>query len=225
MKKEELEKKVKNLSKEEWNHYYEFPYGVKTRRKHIPSPGYCIYKWPRLLEIFKKEDLKGKTLVDVGCSDGYFSINAASLGLTATGFDLDPLRIKRANFAKDILQQENVEFYCGDVFQVDGFKKFDYCLAAGLLHRVGDAAKCMSSLSKLSDILILEYKTYESDLDVCYQGKKGETKTNLYNTLYEIPTNTFVNNRLEELGFSTIQFKLDTKSSLRFKRTVCVARR
>jgi predicted RNA methylase len=226
MKKENLERIVNDLSDSDgWNHYYEFPYNIKTRSVHIQSPGYCIHKWPRLEAILSKESLEKKTLVDVGCSDGYFSINAARMGLKVKGFDLDPLRIKRAELAKEVLSQENVDFECRDVFKIEGLQKFDYCFGLGLLHRVSDIVGCLKNLSKLSDFLILEYKTYNSVSDMCFEGKKGEVKVNAFNTLHGIPTNTFVKNRLEELGFNEIEFDLDTKSNLNFKRSICIAKR
>ena len=45
MNKKELEKKVKDLSEDgQWNCHYDFPFGIKTRTKHINSPGYNLNK-------------------------------------------------------------------------------------------------------------------------------------------------------------------------------------
>lgn len=226
MNKKELKALVEQYSDEDgWNHYYEFPHGVKTREVHINSPGYCTQKWPRLLRVLMQFELKGKTLVDVGCSDGYFSINAAGLGLTTYGFDLDPVRIDRANLAKQVLSAENSTFHCADVFKQSTETKYDFCFGLGLLHRVDNIVECMKKLSGLSDTLILEYKTYDSDEDTCYMGKKGTFGTipNKFNMLHGIPTNTFVENRLKELGYNTIKFYKDEESHLNFKRTICTA--
>ena len=75
--------------------------------------------------------------------------------------------------------------------------------------------------------MLLEYKTFDSSEDVCYDGKKGTKKAiaSEYNTLYGIPTNNFVENRLRELGYTDFAFDLDTDSHLNFKRTMCLARR
>ena len=75
--------------------------------------------------------------------------------------------------------------------------------------------------------MLLEYKTFDSSEDVCYDGKKGTKKAiaSEYNTLYGIPTNNFVENRLRELGYTDFVFDLDTDSHLNFKRTMCLARR
>jgi SAM-dependent methyltransferase len=225
---EKLKTKVEKLSDSDgWNHYYEFPGGIKTRQVHVNSPGYCLQKWPRIETIIGRENFKEKTIVDVGCSDGYFSIYSSFLGAKVTGFDLDPIRIERANLAKEILNANNTEFKCDNVFNVKYKNKFDYCFALGFLHRVDDILTCIKNLSKLSDSLLLEYKTYVSNEDICFDGKKGTKKkiAGEYNTLYGIPTNVFVENRLCELGYTEFIFDLDTESRLNFKRTMCLARR
>lgn len=228
MNQEEIRKLVEEYSDSDgWNHYYEFPGGIKTRGIHVNSPGYCTNKWPRIERIVGKSSFKNKTLVDVGCSDGYFSIKASMLGAKVSGFDLDSLRIKRANLAKNILNVSSVDFKCENVFNIEYEKKFDYCFALGFLHRVENILGCLESLSSLSDSLVLEYKTYESSEDVCYDGKKGTRKSVAgdYNTLYGIPTNNFVERRLRDLGYTDFCFDLDVDSHLNFKRTVCLAKR
>jgi SAM-dependent methyltransferase len=224
----ELQEKVTEFSDSDgWNHYYEFPGGVKTRQTHVNSPGYCLQKWPRIETMIGRENFKNKTVVDVGCSDGYFSIKSSFLGAKVTGFDLDPVRIERANLAREVLGANNSVFKCENVFSAKYDNKFDYCFALGFLHRVDDIVECIKNLSDLSDTLLLEYKTYDSSEDTCFVGKKGTKKSIAaeYNTLYGIPTNNFVENRLRELGYTDFAFDLDIDSHLNFKRTMCLARR
>ncbi len=97
MNKKDLKQKVTELTKEgEWNHYYELPYGIVTRQTHIDSPGYCINKWNRLRPILESVRVKDKTVIDIGCSDGYFCIETVKLGAKYVyGTDVDELRIKK----------------------------------------------------------------------------------------------------------------------------------
>ena len=78
-------------------------------------------------------------------------------------------------------------------------------------------------MSKLSDILILEFKTYDSFADVCISGGK-EMKSNKYNKLHSIPTRTFVRKRMEDFGFKNNVF-FDDNSRLNYKRTILVSSR
>jgi hypothetical protein len=49
----DLNKEILKLSnKQEWNHQYYLPGGLKTRKTDINSPGYNINKWKRLKPLF-----------------------------------------------------------------------------------------------------------------------------------------------------------------------------
>ena len=104
MDKLELEAKVTEYSKlEAWNHNYSFPFGINTNDKLKSSPGNNINKWKRLEKIFETINIKNKSIIDLGCSDGYYSNKCAELGAkNVLGIDLDNLRINRAIFASKI---------------------------------------------------------------------------------------------------------------------------
>jgi len=220
---EEIQKKILELSKEEdWNHQYVFPTGAKTRKTDINSPGYNINKWARLSPIIEKLNPKGKTVLDIGCSDGYYSIQCAKNNIKhVVGIDPDPLRIERANFIKEAFEVNNVEFKVEDLYELKEDKKYDIILGLGLLHRIPNILRCLEKMSKLSNTLILEFKTYNSLADVCISGEK-EMKSNKYNKLHSIPTQTFVRKRMEDFGFKNNVF-FDDNSHLNYKRTILVS--
>jgi len=112
MNKQELQEKVIEYSKiEEWNHSYIFPFGITTNDNIKKSPGHNVNKWKRLESIFENLDISDKSIIDVGCSDGYYSNKCAELGAkNVLGIDPDDLRINRAKFASEILNINNVEF-------------------------------------------------------------------------------------------------------------------
>lgn len=221
MNKSELKEKIKSLSiDQEWNHQYDLGDGVFTRSKDINSPGYNTVKWQRLKPILEKLETKNKKFLDVGSSDGFYSIKCAELGAKVLGIEIDELRVQRSNFIKDFLKVENVKFSLKDLYDFQN-EEFDVIMALGLLHRIPDMLTFLGKVSQMTNTVILEYKTFDSNKDTVYDGKK-ETKLNAYNTLHGIPTNTFVKNRLTELGFSNIELFLDTESHLKFKRTICI---
>ena len=80
MEKSEIESRVRELSKkEDWNHSYEFPYGIRTRTTDVNSPGYNPNKWERILPILDSIGIDNKSVLDIGCSDGYFDDGKESL--------------------------------------------------------------------------------------------------------------------------------------------------
>tara|TARA_Y100000310_G_scaffold109720_1_gene108158 strand:- start:5324 stop:6016 length:693 start_codon:yes stop_codon:yes gene_type:complete len=220
----EIQKKVLELSREEeWNHLYTFPNGVRTRTFDINSPGYNINKWSRLEPILDKVGVKDKTVLDVGCSDGYFSIGCAKKGATLVkGIDPDPLRIKRAIFAKSVYELQNVDFEVMDLYDLNNYENFDIVIGLGLLHRIPDINACLEKMAQNGNILILEFKTLNNEKAICRWGG-GETKSNKHNKLYYIPTQNYVKQEMEKLGFLHNHFTNDKQSGLNYKRTILVS--
>ena len=226
MNKQELQEKVTEYSKiEEWNHNYSFPYGVTTNDNLKSSSGHNINKWKRLETIFETIDILDKSIIDVGCSDGYYSNKCAELGAkNVLGIDLDDLRINRAKFASEILKINNVEFKNLDIYSNDlNVKNFNIVLGLGILHRVPDIYGFLKRLTELGDTLILEFKTFDSTDSVNKWGG-GETKVNEFNSLYFIPSIKLVTDILEHLNFNIIKIDKDN-SKLKYRRTVMVAQR
>ena len=226
MNKQELQEKVIEYSKiEEWNHNYNLPFGITTNDKIKSSPGHNVNKWKRLETIFETINILNKSIIDVGCSDGYYSNKCAELGAkNVLGVDPDNLRINRAKFASEILKINNVEFKNLDIYRGDlNIKNFDIVLALGILHRIPDIYGFLKRVTELGNILILEFKTFNSPDSVSKWGG-GETKDNKFNKLYFIPSIKLITDLLKHLNFDLIKVDNDS-GKLKYKRTIIVARR
>ena len=223
--KEELQFKVKELAEGgEWNCYYEFPYNISTRKNHINSPGYNLNKWKRLTPIINEIDLKNKTLIDIGCGDGYYAIQCAKMGAKyVLGTDIDSLRIKRGILAKQIFKLDNIDFKCIDLYK-DKIDKFNVGMALGLLHRIPNIDECLKKLGIIADILVLEFKSYNTDEEICLP-LNSKTKSNKYNNLYSVPSINYVKKGLTALGFTSFSEYKDTKSNLNYKRPILVCKK
>lgn len=220
MNKEKLQKKVEDLSENgQWNCHYDFPHGIKTRSFHIDSPGYNLKKWPRLLTILNEFGLKGKTIIDIGCGDGYYAIQSSLNGASySLGTDIDKLRIERALLAKEVLGVNNSDFKAIDLYK-DKLGKFDILLGLGLLHRVPDLDGCMDIISKCCEIAVLEFKSLNKSEPIKeYMG--GNSKSNKHNGLHYVPTQSYVINYMFNLGFTKHKIFNDTKSTLNYKRSI-----
>tara|TARA_R110000751_G_scaffold102891_1_gene198118 strand:- start:60 stop:758 length:699 start_codon:yes stop_codon:yes gene_type:complete len=226
MNKNELLERVRELSQgDEWNHYFELPHEVRTRSSHINSPGYCLNKWARLKPILEDLGVEDKTVIDIGCSDGYFCIETSKLGAKhVLGTDVDKIRIDRADLVKEVLSVPNVSFEAISLYESPTDKKYDIALGLGLLHRVPDIEGCIEYLGKIADTLVLEFKMFKDSRNVCYDPNQ-ETKSNEYNKLYGLPTKSFVETRLKKLGFIHNVFQLDESSHLNYPRTILISSR
>jgi tRNA (mo5U34)-methyltransferase len=225
MEERELQRKVSELSENgEWNCYFEFPFGIKTRTNHIDSPGYNIHKWERLKPIIKDLSIEDKTIIDIGCGDGFYAIQCAMMGSKyVLGSDIDLLRIKRANLAKNIYKLDNIEFKTVNLYE-DNIKSFDILLGLGLLHRVPDIKLCLNRMSEISDILVLEFKTHDTEVNECLKLKQ-KSKSNNYNNLYYVPSINFIKSFLQDRGYSDFRVFLDKTSRLKYKRSIVLCKR
>ena len=223
--KEELQFKVNELAEDgEWNCYYKFPHNISTRKSHINSPGYNLNKWKRLTPIINEIDLKNKTLIDIGCGDGYYAIQCAKMGAKyVLGTDIDSLRIKRGILAKEVFNLDNIDFKCIDLYK-DKIDKFNVGMALGLLHRIPNIDECLKKLGSIADILVLEFKSYNTDEEICLP-LNSKTKSNKYNNLYSVPSVNYVKKELTTLGFTSFSEYKDTKSNLNYKRPILVCKK
>jgi 2-polyprenyl-3-methyl-5-hydroxy-6-metoxy-1,4-benzoquinol methylase len=221
----DIQKKVNQLSRgQDWNHMYELPHGVKTRQHKIDSPGFNLNKGKRLKEIYDTVvPLDNKTVLDVACSDGYFSIQCAKdhNARWVVGMDLDDLRIRRANFVKELVGVENVEFSTQDLYELDDSISFDVVLGLGLLHRIPDMEACVEKMCKIGKTLILEFKTLSGEESV-KKDLGGKTKSNNLNSLFCVPTKQYVVDELANHGFTHTRI-FDDNSHLNYPRTIIVA--
>lgn len=139
-----------------WMYSFRLPSGQLTRT----SPyGYPNLPWK--LRALAAADVGGKRVIDVGCSEGLFSIYCRQWGAAEVlGVDVDYERILKAKWVAHQLGIDGVSFECRNVLAQEdaGFKRpYDIGLAFGLLHRVPDLFNSLAFLAQSSNTLILEW--------------------------------------------------------------------
>jgi 2-polyprenyl-3-methyl-5-hydroxy-6-metoxy-1,4-benzoquinol methylase len=84
-------------------------------------------------------DLRGKTVLDVGCGGGRYAVMMAKLGAErVVGADFAPAMIDLAEkLANDEgVDRERISFVCGDVTELSFDEPFDYAFAMGVFDYV-----------------------------------------------------------------------------------------
>jgi len=207
--KEEIKNKVAELGAEQpWHHNIKLPYGIFTCPDRIETPAKNIIKWSRLKPIISKIDLKGSKVLDVGCSEGYYSFEVSKMGVSEViALDLNKLRLKKAEFVKDALCIDNVIFKKADIMDAtkDDIGHFDLVLCFGFLLRFSDTFGLLKKLTDLSDIIALEWKiprVYHNNLPIMAFATNYIHGCDEYNVSYWYPTITCVIEMLNRLGFS-----------------------
>jgi tRNA (mo5U34)-methyltransferase len=143
-----------------WRHSIEVAPGIST-------PGDPTKRILRRIRL--PDDLTGKSVLDVGCSDGFFSFEAERRGASrVVGFDewSSPFVDRPAGFdTVHKLLNSKVEFYRLDLQTLDPAQlgQFDVVLCLGVLYHLKHPLLGLEQLAKLTkDTLILETEVTES---------------------------------------------------------------
>lgn len=110
--------------------------GVQTAPEHFLG-NYPADKFARFASIFPA-DLTGKSVLDIGCNAGFYSVEALRRGAArVVGIDSDDRYLAQARLATDALGFTGVEFRNLSVYDVAALgEKFDLVIFMGVLYHL-----------------------------------------------------------------------------------------
>ena len=222
-----LIKEIKdNYQDVKWNHQFFLGNNITTcpEKEYKNSPANCTNKWNRILNLVGRDFFYEKTVIDVGCSEGYFSFEAANFAKDVTGVDLDPIRIERANLIKRFKNKNNCNFFCKDCNELTE-KKFNVAFALGLIHRIENPIGFLRSITDITDEIIIEYKCFRSSKPLLY-FMGGKYKIHKFSKFYFAFSVRSLELALNNFGFEIIKKEnLPFFSKLKFPRHMVYAKR
>ena len=109
--------------------------GVQTAPHHFLGD-YPAIKWNRFSHAIP-EDLRGKSVLDIGCNAGFYSLAMKRRGADrVVGIDSDPLYLQQAQFAAEVEGVE-IDFRQLSVYELpDLHEQFDVVLFLGVLYHL-----------------------------------------------------------------------------------------
>jgi tRNA (mo5U34)-methyltransferase len=109
--------------------------GIFTAPDHFLGD-YPACKWKGFEHAIPR-DLNGKTVLDIGCNAGFYSLEMKRRGAArVVGIDSDPGYLAQARFAAEI-RGVSIDFRQLDVYQVEKLhEKFDLVLFMGVLYHL-----------------------------------------------------------------------------------------
>src|SRR5688572_4476279 len=129
---EQIQQRVAELG--DWFHNLDLD-GVQTAPDHFLGD-YPQIKWRRFSAALP-EDLRGKTVLDIGCNAGFYSIEMKRRGADrVVAIDFDEQYLVQAKFAAEVLKVA-VEFHKLSVYDVAKLcEKFDVVIFMGVLYHL-----------------------------------------------------------------------------------------
>jgi tRNA (mo5U34)-methyltransferase len=106
------------------------------------SPNHFLGDYPgakfRRFAAHLPEDLSGKSVLDIGCNAGFYSIEMMRRGaVRVLGIDSDERYLSQARFASEVLGFDELEFRKLDVYDVGALgERFDVVIFMGVLYHL-----------------------------------------------------------------------------------------
>lgn len=211
-------------SEQPWHHNYILDTRIQTRPGLSNTLAGNVGKWIRISRLIKNIDVTDKQILDVGCSDGFYSIKLAQAGAKkVTGIDINEKRIEKAQFIQRYLGLDNVEFLSESIDSTfkDVKHNYDIIVCFGFLHRYPNPYDLINSLGMKTNMLILEWKLPQGSkmitpsLELAVNNRHGIDK---FNISFFFPTFSYVETVLMEKQFKYF-YRMDENQ----KRVVLLA--
>ena len=132
--------------------------GVQTAPNHFLGD-YPSFKWKTFQHAIPA-DLSGKTVLDIGCNAGFYSIEMKRRGAErVVGIDSDPAYLAQARFAAEVTGTD-IEFRELDVYDVEELhEEFDVVLFMGVLYHLRHP---LLALDRLQDFVVKDLLVFQS---------------------------------------------------------------
>jgi tRNA (mo5U34)-methyltransferase len=152
---QEIEQRVRSLG--QWFHNIDL-HGVKTAPEHFLGD-YPNIKWQRFAHAVP-EDLTGKSVLDVGCNAGFYSIEMKRRGAArVVAIDSDDVYLNQGRFAAEVSGYPDIEFRNMSVYDVGKLgERFDLVIFMGVLYHLRHPLLALDTLyeSVVDDMLIFQ---------------------------------------------------------------------
>ena len=154
MTRQEIERRVAELG--DWFQNIDLR-GVKTAPNHFLGD-YPSLKWREFQDAIPV-DLTGKTVLDIGCNAGFYSLEMKRRGAArVVGIDSDPDYLAQARFAAEV-NEAAIEFRELDVYRVAELgERFDIVLFMGVMYHLRHPLLALDLLWEhvVGDILVFQ---------------------------------------------------------------------
>jgi len=151
---EEIHRGIEELGP--WFYPFDFGGGLKTTAL-VPDSVTGIFD--TRLRMVKRavvghfgERVRGLECIDVGCHEGFYSLEMAKLGMRVTGVDAREENLSRARFVAGAMDVPGVEYRLSRVETLAAAenRRYDLTLFLGVLYHVEDPMLCLRQIAAVT---------------------------------------------------------------------------
>ncbi len=177
---------------------------------HIDAEWDCAIKWQRV-----KQDLAGKTVLDIGCNNGYFMFRMREAGASRV-VGIDPVEKFHAQFqlVSKYLGSNRMEFHHMGWQDLPNLnQQFDVVFCMGIIYHHPaplDLLKTVRSMMNPGGDLIIETIVHPGEDEVAFFPQK---KYAGMNNVFFVPTIPCLKNWLIRSGFVNLELLYQAKTT------------
>jgi SAM-dependent methyltransferase len=90
----------------------------------------------RMLNLVFPDGLLGKSIADLGCLEGGYTVGFARLGMDATGIEIRDSNLENCRYVQSKLNLANLHFIKDDVNNIDRYGTFDVIFVPGVFYHL-----------------------------------------------------------------------------------------
>jgi tRNA (mo5U34)-methyltransferase len=119
-----------------WFHNLHLPDGSQTCPGHSFGD-FPTFKWQHVAKALP-EDLRGWSVLDIGCNGGFYSFELAARGAQVVGVDVEPLYLRQARWAaRQYGLEQQLDFIEGDVYRLlNCTRRYDLVWFTGVFYHL-----------------------------------------------------------------------------------------
>jgi len=153
-----------------WFHNIHLPDGTQTAPDHFLGD-FPAFKWKQIAPAIP-ENLEGKTVLDIGCNAGFYSLELARRGAKVTAIDLDTDYLQQADWVlKQHGLRDRVTLHQLQVYDLAGSTtSFDIVWFMGVFYHLRYPTLAMDILAeKTREMMVFQTLTMPGDGEYNYQ--------------------------------------------------------
>jgi 2-polyprenyl-3-methyl-5-hydroxy-6-metoxy-1,4-benzoquinol methylase len=201
--------------------YWHYPFKLPWETTNPDKPGHDtrhLARWRYFFPPLLKEcggSLAGKSILDLGCCQGFWSFESARHGAQyCLGLDSSPTFIREAQALNIIYEFPQVKFATGNLEESqiwEDLDSFHVTLTLGLIyHLAAPFFVLRKAMQATSEIMLIDTDINPSDDPILQivprDPAEPTTRESIHTGIRTVPSKSALRILLEEGGFSDVQF-------------------